>query len=151
MRNFIGSRVPADIERLDAHGGRGPARHVRELIAVVADIGDVVGHDQVVLRIGGGLHIVADNGGSRAAGSHGSRVRIGLARSAAPPRKHITRIISILNARRITAPKSRGPLRAPSMPASERRASRTFDYLPAAGFLRQPRNQTRADDVGGLF
>jgi hypothetical protein len=36
-----------------------------------------VGHDQVVLRIGGGLHIVADNGGSRAAGSHGSRVRIG--------------------------------------------------------------------------
>jgi hypothetical protein len=77
MRDFVGSRVPADIERLDAHGGLGLTRHVRELIAVVADIGDVVGHDQVVLRIGGGLHIVADNGGSRAAGSHGSRVRIG--------------------------------------------------------------------------
>ena len=43
----------------------------------MADIGDVVGHDQVVLRIDGGLHIVADNGGSLAASSHGSRVRIG--------------------------------------------------------------------------
>ena len=48
-----------------------------ESIAVVADIGDVVGHDQVVLRIDGSLHIAADDGGSLAAGSHGSRVRIG--------------------------------------------------------------------------
>jgi hypothetical protein len=48
MRNFM-----ADIERPDVHGGLGLTRHVRELIAVVADIGDVVGHDQVVLRIGG--------------------------------------------------------------------------------------------------
>jgi hypothetical protein len=39
------------------------------LIAVVADIDDVVGHDQVVLRIDGGLHIVADDDGSLAAGS----------------------------------------------------------------------------------
>jgi DHA2 family multidrug resistance protein len=30
-------------------------------------VGDVVGHDQVVLRIDGGLHIVADDGGSLAA------------------------------------------------------------------------------------
>ena len=47
--------VGQDIERLDAHDGLGLTRHVRELIAVVADIGDVVGHDQVVLRIDGGL------------------------------------------------------------------------------------------------
>ena len=73
--------VGQDIERLDAHGGLRLARHVRELITVVADIGDVVGDDQVVLRIDGGLHIVADDGGSLAAVFSMARVRIRSARS----------------------------------------------------------------------
>src|ERR1700731_1275502 len=50
--------VGQDIERLDAHGGLGLTRHVRELIAVVADIGDVLGQAQGGRRIEGGLHIV---------------------------------------------------------------------------------------------
>ncbi len=47
--------VGQNIERLDAHGRLGLASHVRELIAVVADIGDLMGHDQVMLRVNGGL------------------------------------------------------------------------------------------------
>ncbi len=36
----------------------------------MADIGHLVRHDQVVLDVDGGLHIVADNAGAFAAGRH---------------------------------------------------------------------------------
>jgi hypothetical protein len=52
-------------------------RHHRELAAIVADIGDLMRNDQVMLRIDHGLHIVADQPRVLAARRHGSRVGIG--------------------------------------------------------------------------
>ena len=50
---------------------------VRQLTAVMADVGDLVGHDQVVLGIDRGLHVVAHDARAPAAGRHRSRIRIG--------------------------------------------------------------------------
>ncbi|CAD5371127.1 hypothetical protein RA210_U140082 [Rubrivivax sp. A210] len=43
----------------------GKLGHVRQLMAVMADIGDLMGHHQVVLGIDHGLHVVADDDRSR--------------------------------------------------------------------------------------
>ena len=51
--------------------------HARELAAIVADIGDFVRDDQMMLRIDHGLHVVADHAGVLAARRHGSGVGIG--------------------------------------------------------------------------
>ena len=40
---------------------------LKKLAAVIADIGDFVRHDEMVLRIDGGLHVVADHIRQRAA------------------------------------------------------------------------------------
>jgi len=45
-------------------------RHWHELCSVVAHIGHFVRHDQVVLDIDSGLHVVADDAGAFAAGRH---------------------------------------------------------------------------------
>jgi hypothetical protein len=42
----------------------------------MAHIGDLVGHDQVVLDVDGNLHVVADHTGSAPAGGHRTRVGI---------------------------------------------------------------------------
>ena len=52
-------------------------RHRHELCSVLADIGHFVRHDQVVLDVDGGLHVVAEDAGSAPAGGHGPRIRIG--------------------------------------------------------------------------
>ena len=60
--------------------------HRHQLIAVVADVGDLVRHDQVVLRIDRSLHVVADDAGAaplvaidRASGSVNETCRSALA------------------------------------------------------------------------
>jgi hypothetical protein len=45
-------------------------RHRHELYSVMAHIGHFVRHDQVVLDVDGGLHVVADDAGALAAGRH---------------------------------------------------------------------------------
>src|SRR5207302_3553214 len=52
-------------------------RHGRKLMTVVSLIGHLVGDDQMVLGFDGDLHIVADRGGTLAAGRHRSGVGIG--------------------------------------------------------------------------
>ena len=43
----------------------------------MADIGHLVRHDQVVLDVDGGLHVVADKAGAFAAGCHCASIWIG--------------------------------------------------------------------------
>ena len=69
--------VHIDFEAIDAHGGLGLACHAGELVAVVADVGHLMGHDEVMLRIDGGLDIVANHPPGAPAGRHRSRIRIG--------------------------------------------------------------------------
>ena len=52
-------------------------RHGRELAAVVPLVDHLVGHDQMVLGVNGGLHIVAEDAGAFAAGRHCAGVWIG--------------------------------------------------------------------------
>src|SRR5512133_585236 len=52
-------------------------RHGRKLVAIVPLIDHLVGHDQMVLGVGGDLYIVADGGGAFAASSHRTGVGIG--------------------------------------------------------------------------
>lgn len=54
-----------------AHG------HSGELVAVVPLVDDRVGYDQMVLRIDGGLHAVANDARAATVRSHGSRIGIG--------------------------------------------------------------------------
>ena len=54
---------------LPAHGG--------QLRPIAADIGHVMGDDQMVLGIDGDLHIVADNASALAAGRHRAGIGIG--------------------------------------------------------------------------
>ncbi|SKY84766.1 Uncharacterised protein [Mycobacteroides abscessus subsp. massiliense] len=54
-----------------------PSRHLRELGAVAADIGHLMGDDQVVPGIDRSLHVVADDAGALAAGRHRPRIRVG--------------------------------------------------------------------------
>ena len=58
-----------------------------ELVAVVADVGDLVGHDQVMLRVDGGLHVVADDAAARARWSPWTARPDRSARSAGPARR----------------------------------------------------------------
>ncbi len=51
--------------------------HRRELGAVVALIDDLMGHDQVMFGIDGGLHVVTDDARAPAGGRHGAGVGIG--------------------------------------------------------------------------
>ena len=67
---YIRERIAADtLARLFGH--------FRELITVMADVGDFMRHDQVVPCIDRGLHVVADNPGALATGRHRPRVGIG--------------------------------------------------------------------------
>ena len=82
-RSFMGHRGQSDDqylcqcdERVFRGGCLGKLGHVRQLIAVMADVGDLVGHDQGVLGIDHGLHVVADDARVPAAGGHRSRIRI---------------------------------------------------------------------------
>ena len=50
--------------------------HREQLGAVMADVGDFVGDDQMVLGIDRGLHVVADDAGAAATGGHRARIRI---------------------------------------------------------------------------
>ena len=43
----------------------------------MADVGDFVGDDQMVLGIHRGLDVVADHSGASATGGHGAGIRIG--------------------------------------------------------------------------
>src|ERR1700751_2430619 len=52
-------------------------RHGRKLVAVVPLIGHLVGYDQMVLGVDGDLYIVADGGGTFAAGRHRTGVGVG--------------------------------------------------------------------------
>src|SRR5437879_386196 len=52
-------------------------RHGRKLLAVVPLISHLVRHDQMVLRVDGDLHVVADRGSAFATGCHRSGVGIG--------------------------------------------------------------------------
>ena len=47
------------------------------MIPVVADVGDLVRNDHVVLGVHGGLNVVANDAGATTAGGHGSRIGIG--------------------------------------------------------------------------
>ena len=60
-----------DREAVDARGLAGLLRHRRQLGPVIADVGDLVRDDQVVLVIDRGLHVVANNAGATTAGGHG--------------------------------------------------------------------------------
>ena len=48
-----------------------------KLGSVMADVGDFVGDDQMVLGVDRGLHVVADDAGAPATGGHRARIRIG--------------------------------------------------------------------------
>ena len=51
--------------------------HVRELRLIGADVGDLVRDDQMVRRINGRLHVVADHAGAAPAGCHRAGIGIG--------------------------------------------------------------------------
>ena len=59
------------------HGLARSTRHLRELAAVVAHIGDLVRNDQVVLGIHSNLHVVAHHASTLGLRHHRARVRIG--------------------------------------------------------------------------
>jgi hypothetical protein len=65
-----------DIERLNAHLGSRLLGHIRQLMAVSADVRHLVGHNEMVLGVDRGLHIVADDPGVVAARRHRTRIRI---------------------------------------------------------------------------
>ena len=68
--------VDGHIERFDAHRRFGLARHVRQLAAIMADVGDLVGDDQMMPGVDGRLDVVADHAAAPAAGGHRSGVGI---------------------------------------------------------------------------
>ncbi len=52
-------------------------RYRHELCPVIADIGDGVRHDQVMLGLDRQLHVVADDARALAAGGHRTGIRVG--------------------------------------------------------------------------
>ena len=64
------------IQFVDFQGGLGLLGHRRELGAVVALVDDLMGDDQVVLSIDGGLDIVADHAGTPAGSRHGAGIGV---------------------------------------------------------------------------
>ena len=64
-------------EFLTRHHVPGLLPHRQQLGAVVADIGHLVRHDEMVLGLHRHLDVVADNAGALAAGGHGAGIRIG--------------------------------------------------------------------------
>jgi hypothetical protein len=69
--------VGNDGQRALAAGIPGLLCHLRELGAVISDIGYRMRDDQVVLRIDCSLHIVADNASTLPAGRHRARIGVG--------------------------------------------------------------------------
>jgi hypothetical protein len=69
--------VGQDGQRPVAHGVPRMLRHPRQLGAVVADIGHLVRHDQVVPGVDGGLRVVADDPRALAARRRRAGVRVG--------------------------------------------------------------------------
>src|SRR4029453_19207976 len=55
----------------------GELGHGRQLVPVMANVCDLVGHDHVVLGIHGRLHVVANDAGSSTTRGHGSCVGFG--------------------------------------------------------------------------
>jgi hypothetical protein len=60
----------------DAGSGSRLPGHVRQLVTIIAKIGDLVRHDQMRRGINGGLNVVANHPCSPTAGGHGACVRI---------------------------------------------------------------------------
>ena len=65
-----------DREVVDARGFAGPLRHRRQLGSVVADVGDFMRNDQVMLAVDRSLDVVANDAGAPAAGGHGASIRV---------------------------------------------------------------------------
>jgi len=51
--------------------------HAEELIAIMANIGHLVGDDQMMFSVNGYLHVVAHPAGAAAAGGHGTGIWVG--------------------------------------------------------------------------
>ena len=66
--------ISYSIERLNAHLGSRLLRHIRQLMAIRANVRHLVGHNQMVLGIDCGLHVVADNSSVLAARCHRTRI-----------------------------------------------------------------------------
>ena len=53
-----------------------PVCHVGELVTVMADVGDFMGDDEVVLGVDGSLDVVTDHPSAPAAGGHRPGIRV---------------------------------------------------------------------------
>ena len=67
---FEVATIGHDREVVNARGFAGLLRHRRQLSPVVADVGDLVRDDQVVLVVDRSLDVVANDAGATAAGGH---------------------------------------------------------------------------------
>src|SRR6266571_5248603 len=66
-----------DVQILDPGCSPSLLRHRGQRGAVVANVGNLMCDDQVMLVVNGGLHVVADHTCASPTGSHGACVRIG--------------------------------------------------------------------------
>ncbi|MNN86466.1 hypothetical protein D3C81_2038900 [compost metagenome] len=66
-QDFFAFEIPSVCDRrelLDAHGLSRLLGHGAQLVSIDSVVRDLVGHDQVVLRVDRRLHVVADHSGA---------------------------------------------------------------------------------------